>query len=260
MEKYIEFQLIIDTMRSSGYDYKDGVRQKQDIIEKRKRGETFTFEEHIKAIVFSMLSNSRPWKQIDNKIQIISNIFHDFNAEYLKSVNPQNLISGIEDLKCGNRSIEKQMSYLKFNIETLEKIISKYGNLDVYYNSVSRIELVKSLSQGKYKLKQMGIALVSEYLKEIGFNIVKPDVHVRRILNRWGYVKQNIKRAINLKEAEDIYIVCDKIAEEYGMYSPMVDSILWQYCAKNYFQQCTENPDCSKCLVEKCSKKVLSVT
>ena len=49
--------------------------------------------------------------------------------------------------------------------------------------------MVKELSifYSKNKLKCMGVPLVCEYLKGVGIGVVKPDVHLRRIIGRLGY-------------------------------------------------------------------------
>ena len=95
----------------------------------------------------------------------------------------------------------------------------------------------------------MGVPLVSEYLKGVGMDVIKPDVHVCRILTRLGYSKSN---KITDDEAFDI---CCAIAKEYSISNVEVDSILWQYCAKNYFEVCCDKPKCSKCKVSNCKSR-----
>lgn len=230
------------------YDYKSVCKSTLSKVLERKQEKTFTFEEHLSALIFSQLSNQRPWKPIADNHDNLMKIFRNFDANYLKSVDSNDLISSITELKCGNRQIRKQMNCLKDNIITLEKIVSDYGSLDNYYNFTDTYTILTSLSSGKYKIKLMGLALVSEYLKGMGVDIVKPDVHVCRILGRLGYTKNNPGKA---KEA---MAVCHDIAKEYGMFDVEVDSILWQFCANGYFQQCTNKPNCKNCLVKHCKK------
>ena len=138
------------------------------------------------------------------------------------------------------------MDSLKHNIEVLEQIEKTYGSVDNFYNQNPKYTVLKELSQGKYKLKQMGAPLTAEYLKNVGVDMIKPDVHVRRILARLGYSK---KKPASIKECFDI---CQGIAKEYDTYEIVVDSILWQYCADKYFEKCTEKPNCFTCKVEDC--------
>ena len=59
----------------------------------------------------------------------------------------------------------------------------------------------------------MGVALVCEYLKGVGVDIIKPDVHVRRIIGRLGYSKHN---PATVRETMD---VCKAIAENDHCFS-----------------------------------------
>lgn len=244
---YIEFGQILETMNANNYDYgKDIVLGP---LKERKNGKIYSISEHVEKIVFALLSNQRPWKPIADNRKNINDLFHDFDVNYIKSNDYQLFVNELLNLHCGNRQIRKQMQTLKENVETLEKIAVDYGGVDNYYNKTDIRELLKSLSSGKYKLKQMGVPLVSEYLKNVGMDIVKPDVHVCRILTRLGYSKSN---KVSYGEALDI---CSEIAKEYNLTNVEVDTILWQYCANNYFEICSDNPKCNKCLVKNCKSR-----
>lgn len=244
---YEEFGEIVETMKSNNYDYnKDST---VNTLNDRKNGKNYSLSDHICSMVFALLSNQRPWKPIADNREDINNIFHDFNIDYIKTTNFRVFIDKLLVLHCGNRQIRKQMQSLKDNIKTLERITKDYGSVDNYYNSTNIKELLKSLSSGTYKLKQMGVPLVSEYLKGVGIDVIKPDVHVCRILTRLGYSKSN-----KITEDEAFDICCD-IAKEYNMSNVEVDSILWQYCAKNYFEVCCDKPKCSKCQVRNCKSR-----
>ena len=243
---YEKFGKIIETMNAKDYDFKKGYQSTYSNVMNRINGKGFTFKEHLSTLIFAQLSNQRPWKHIEDNRDKLNKIFHDFDINYLKNADPKQLTSEIISLKCGNRQIRKQMENLKVNIETLERIQKDFESIDEYYSSASPYEIINSLSGGKYKIKQMGMPLVSEYLKGVGVDVIKPDVHVCRILGRLGYTKHNPATI------EEAYTACENIAKEYGMLNIEVDSILWQFCANGYFEQCTSKPNCSKCLVKDC--------
>ncbi len=249
MHKFKEIEEIIKTMEYYNYKYINDSDSTRDKLLRRQKGEEFSLQDHLGALVFAELSNQRPWEQIENNKQKIIEIFHYFDVDYLKKVNPEELIKAIKDIHCGNRQINKQMLTLKDNILTLERIEKENGSIDKYYNSIAKYELIKSLSCGKYKLKQMGMPLVSEYLKSMGVDIIKPDVHVCRILGRLGYTEHNPAKI------EEAYNISEQIAKEFGKTNIEIDSILWQYGAKGYFEQCGENPKCKTCFVTDCFYK-----
>ena len=249
--KYPEFQQIIDTMEANGYGYKKEVAE----IERRRIGIeegtlSIPLSEHVKAMIFSLLSDQRVWSDIELHKNELDVIFENYDIEKLKNKAPEVLVKEITDIKCGNRKIRKQMNDLKHNIEQLERIERDHGSIDKYYRSPNKVEIVKSLSEGTYKLKWMQVALVCEYLKGVGVNTIKPDSLLKRLLARLGYV-QNKEEASPWEAIE----ICQKIADEYGMSMPMVDTILWQYCAKDKFEVCTDKPKCAQCGVYNCPSR-----
>lgn len=246
---YEEFGDIIKTMIFNSYDYTENITTTLNALNARKNGKNFFLSDHICSMVFALLSNQRPWKHIEANRAYINNLFKNFDTNYIKETDYQYFVDGLLAKHCGNRQIRKQMQSLKDNIETLERIEKDYDSVDNYYNKTDIKDLLESLSGGTYKLKQMGVPLVSEYLKGVGMDVIKPDVHVCRILTRLGYSKSN-----KITDDEAFDICCD-IAKEYNISNVEVDSILWQYCAKNYFEVCCDKPKCSKCKVSNCKSR-----
>lgn len=237
MSGYIEFKEIVDTMEAQNYDWRKEIRDIERVQEKRKNKVDFSLTEHVKAMVYSMLSNNRPWDGIAKNSEKIDAIFQNFNIDYLLTASPEELEQKLKEIKCGNRQIKNQMLNLSGNIKTLQRIASDFGTIDNYYNSTDVNTLIKSLSDSrkKYKLKWMGVALVCEYLKGVGIDIIKPDQHVCRIIGRLGYSKHN---PATVQEALD---VCKTIADEYDLSQAAVDTVFWQYCAKDKLPLKTQN-------------------
>ena len=259
MANYPEFQKLIDTMKNAGYDEFE-IDYKTKLLgnlKKREAGGTFTLQEHIRAMVYSMLSAQQDWSLIASKQKEIDKLFQNFDPMYVKNEKADVFIEGIKNLRCGNQQIKSQMKALSYNIDMLETIDKLPGGLDNYYNSKmvdaqSRLELLTELGRGKYKLQMMDIPLVAEYLKSVGVNLVKPDRHLCRILCRLGYV--NFDPDSNDTTAKQIAVLqkCREIAIDYNVYDPYVDAVLWHYCAKNGFNECRKNQECKRCLVTNC--------
>ena len=253
MSGYIEFKEIVDTMEAQNYDWRKEIRDIERVQEKRKNKVDFSLTEHVKAMVYSMLSNNRPWDGIAKNSEKIDAIFQNFNIDYLLTASPEELEQKLKEIKCGNRQIKNQMLNLSGNIKTLHRISSDFGTIDNYYNTTATDTLIKSLSVSgqKYKLKYMGVPLVCEYLKGVGIDIIKPDQHVCRIIGRLGYSKHN---PATIQEALD---VCKAIADEYNLPQVVVDTVFWQYCAKDKFEICSDTPKCKYCGVQNCPNKIL---
>ena len=245
---YSAFGELVQTMDRAGYDYK-----KEMAGFKKIDPAQLTLQDHVRAMIYAQLSNNRPWQRIQENIDNgkIPAIFCNFDIAQLKSADPALLVQGLQAIRCGNRQIRKQMNALKDNIAVLERIDRDHGSIHNYYSTKKAQDLVKELSlfYSKNKLKCMGVPLVCEYLKGVGIGVVKPDVHLRRIIGRLGYSRNK-----PADEWETIAI-CDKIAAEYHRPHYEVDSILWQYCADGKFAVCGATPNCKKCGVSNCPNR-----
>ena len=253
MTKYNEFKEIIRTMEAHNYDWHQEIQKIEQAQEKRKGMTEFSLAAHVKAMVYAMLSNNRPWKKIEENSEKVDAVFHGFDVDYLLTASPEELEQKLKEIKCGNRQIKNQMLNLSGNIKILQRIAYDFGTIDNYYNSTATDTLIKSLSVSgqKYKLKYMGTPLVCEYLKGVGLDIIKPDVHVCRIVGRLGYSKHN---PATIQEALDVY---KAIADEYNLPQVAVDTVFWQYCAKDKFEICSDVPKCNHCGVQNCPNKIL---
>ncbi|PRR79289.1 hypothetical protein CLLI_09630 [Clostridium liquoris] len=109
-------------------------------IEQRKKGKEFTLSDHVKGLIYSSLSNQRPWKGIVVNMDKIENIFYDFDVYKIKAENPEKFINEIRQIKCGNRNISQQMKSLSSNIATMEEIEKDYGSqMFIYVGSLLEI-------------------------------------------------------------------------------------------------------------------------
>lgn len=121
-----------------------------------------------------------------------------------------------------------------------------------YVTSAPPEAIVRDLAAGPHKLYGIGPALAWEYLRNVGIDGVKPDIHVCRFLgaNRMGESEQE-----QAGVSEAVAIV-RKMSEQ--LHLPMVEiaSILWSYCASHYGEICTATPHCDACVVRKfCTRK-----
>lgn len=232
-------------------------------IERRSAGGTFTLADHLRAMVYSMLSAGIPWERaeqgidpITGKILPIDEIFGQFDAEFILRHSPEYLTGEIQKLHCGSLSTLQQMQALtERNIGKLQEFEANCGSVDAFYQTLIAQDrtlkaLVKALSdaQSKDKLVQMGEALTAEYLKNVGYSIAKPDRHICRILGA-DCLACSDKKTVPAFEAIDIVAA---IAAELQKSAAEVDYILWSYCAKGYGAVCTlQSPKCEICVAKK---------
>ena len=170
------------------------------------------------------------------------------------------LVDKVKEQTLGTQYIKNQMvALIGTNIGKMLSLEKEYGSIDNFYQKFIDTDptlkaLVKVLSaEGKpHKYAQMGEALTAEYLKNVGYDIAKPDRHIRRILG------SNILGCSD-NEIAPIYEAFDLVAEIARATEKRiaeVDYILWSYCANGYGEICTVNkPKCDICVVEHCKNK-----
>lgn len=214
-----------------------------EAAKRRENNSEFTFQEHVKALIFSMLSNRRPWVQIVDKIDKINEIFYYFDPVELENCEPTKLLDQILEIKCGNISIKKQIDSLPHNIQQLKKIEKDFGSLDNFVIHMPTEEIAKLLSDDKsqYKIKQMGFPLAMEYLKSVGISGMKPDRHIIRIC---GPERLNIIHSNNPKDQLSEF---RNFAKAANISTSYLDNLFWIFGAKGYGEICSARPKCEKC-------------
>lgn len=234
-------------------------------IEKREKGEEpFTINDHILGMVYSMLSSNASWERIGKsidpltgRIKLIDDIFGDYDSDELLHRIPEDLRDRIKEVKCASQSTRKQMEGLHSNIQKLKSLEEENSSLDAYYQSLISEDtdaskyktLILTLSRPKSanKMIQMGEALTAEYLRNIRYDMSKPDRHICRILGSEIF-------GCSEKETVSAFEACaivHEIAEKLNWHSAKVDYVLWAYSAKGYGAVCRKRkPDCDGCDVK----------
>lgn len=237
-------ELIKKSMNLIGYDYNKMIREVSNIVDLRKNGKIFSFENHLEALLLSQLSNHR-WgsETIKKNREKLREIFKDYDRDYLKVIDPEILAKKIIAINCGNASIYRQMKSLSYNISTLEIIEKDYGSLDNFVSSDIPNTLANILYEGKYKLKQVGKALALDYFKKIGIDTCKADSQISRLFGNTRLCLTDKNKATAL---ETISII-KKISDETSISESVINSILWQFCLPRCANICTESPNCPYC-------------
>ena len=220
-----------------------------DNMKAADNGIVHTITDHITCMILAMLTANRVYEQIKQHLAELEVVFMHYDADKLMEADPEQLIQSVKNIRCGNMRIKYQMHVLKHNISYLQHIQHEYGSIDIYYHSMNKYDLVKTLSKN---LKEMGAPLISEYLPGVGIDLPKPDKHIRRILgsDRLGFSQRKIA---SIKESYDIIHSFAAATSEHERY---IDVLLWAYCAEGEKNICSANPQCEKCVIsEYCNYK-----
>jgi len=141
----------------------------------RKSGNSvkYTFEEHIEAVIYSLLSNQRKWKTIEDNKENINKIFFNYNIEKIKN------IENFEILK----EYEKYEKFLE-KIKLIEKLGIKKDieNFDIFKMKIEGIN-ISNTDKMLDNIKEIeNIIEIKKYKKIIKINkeinkIIKEDTN-----------------------------------------------------------------------------------
>lgn len=246
---YEQFGMIKDAMTKSNYDL--GL---QDLLypmkQRYEEGKVFTKRDHCEALILSVLSANRPWIGIQNRLKELNKVFNNYDPDFLRTADPNLLTQEVCSIECGNRRIRKQMEEIAYNISILDTIEKVMGDVDapmrLAKDNIKQVLYVYSDKSSKLKFKGVAIALACQYMKNLGVDLVKPDVHIRRIIQRFGWIPW-------LPDEMESIDICKKVADQYGITQTEVGTVLWQFCATGYIEMCGANPLCDMCpAYEKC--------
>ena len=210
------------------------------------RGRKFSFEEHLKALIYALLTNQRKTSDVEPKLVDIDRLFFNYDEAKILTYPGEYFEKGIRQLRCGNISIKSQMANLNANIFMFIKIEEDYGSLDDYVVSKAPDVIVKELSSGIYKLKGIGPALAWEYLRNVGIDGAKPDTHLKRFM---GSKRMGVSDNIEASD-EEVLDEVKRLSAITGLSRFDIDYAIWVYCADGKGQICTSSPSCDKCVVK----------
>ena len=180
---------------------------------------------------------------IEARWPAISNAFSDFDFHKVAEYDEKK----VQELMENNRIIrhEGKIKATIFNAKKMVEIIGQYDSFKNYLNSFPSVDSSIEKLQGYYSgFKSIGEKNVFEFLKEIGFSTIKPDLQVRKVFLRLGLIGE--KASI-----EDIIEIGKVMAEKVKERPCAVDWLLWRFGS----EVCkTKNPLCDKCSFdESCS-------
>jgi len=217
--------------------------RKNDFKKNKEKGDNFFFEKLAVTIFVSGFKS----KIFDEKWPYIKKAFNNFDVTKIskydeekinKILNTPNIIKN-----------ERKIRALANNAKKFIEIKQKYGSFTNYIESFkNRLELADSLIKN---FKFIGPTNVWDYLKSIGIDAVKPDIHVRRILHRIGLINSDKTSPETIKQ---VFQIVQKISKATGEKLSIIDAVIWFYGAERPEIKkpiCGKTPQCNECPLTK---------
>lgn len=222
-------------------------REKITFNKVRGKGDDYLFEK----LALTIFSGGFKAQIVDAKWPFIKKAFDDFDIQKVAGYSQEKVAQLLN-----NPNIIRHSRKVKAIVTNARKIIAfqeKHGSFANYLESIENPLVL--VQDPKKKLDFLGRETVWDFLKEIGYEAIKPDVHVRRILFRLGLISSEKSSP---RMTEEVFEVAREISKATNKRLGVIDGLLWFYGA-NKPQEirkaiCGKRPLCSECYLTKYCK------
>lgn len=224
-----------------------------DAVSDRHSGRRWTDTEFFEALLLSILSNSTDWSKIEKVRPNLPQWFNGYDLQWYASRSPQdlcNLVDLFKAKKSGSLTLRKSLLNLQCAIGKLLDHARLDGSIEKYIQSLDSadrpdlIALKLSDDKGQDKLPGLGVALAAEFLKNVGFDVGKPDRHVNRAMAHFRLARfktwdKTIKNEdykppqATRDEASEVMLAIRQLADCVNERAAFVDNAIWLLCAKS---------------------------
>ena len=222
-------------------------------VEARASGREWSDDETFKGLLLAVLSNNTDWSKIERIQADLAQLFSGFDlksyAELRDGEIGDRFLPWFLERRAGSVTLERDLVNLIATARLLTEHSRVHGAADSYFTSLVRRfdgdpkQAALCLgSPGKFKLPAFGVALAAEALKNLGFDIAKPDRHVKRAVASFGLVPvakwpgRAGRTAPSFSSRTSQLAVMEAvqdIAEAAGKPIVMVDNAIWLLCARS---------------------------
>lgn len=213
-------------------------------VKKRMSGATWSDEEVFEASLMSLLSSSINWSKIEKIRSELQDLFSGFSLEAYAALQDakieNDLIPWFKNRKAGAPWLKKNLLLLKNTALKLLKHSRNYGSAEHYFTSLAHKcdddpkQMALQIGRGgNYKLEGFGVALAAEMLKNLGFDVAKPDRHILRAVESFGLVDFWTSDRQSESELFQTMTVVEDIASAADKYISFVDNAIWLLCAES---------------------------
>ena len=222
-------------------------------VKDRSRGRVWSDDQVFEAILLAVLSSNTVWSKVERVQADLSELFDNFSLEAYASHSDTEIdnrfVPWFKGRKAGSVSLRGGLVNLAHAARILLRYSKCHGAADGYFTSLMhqcaddpKQAAMRLGGQGEYKLPSLGVALAAEALKNLGFDVAKPDRHMMRAMGSFGLVRFN--RWIHApggrgspaspsgKELLEVITVAEQVAEAAETSVVFVDNAIWLLCAK----------------------------
>lgn len=221
-------------------------------IEARKLGRRWSDADVFEGMLLAILSNSTDWSKVEAIRPQLKPLFSNFDlAAYARMSDTEiekKFIPWFLEQGAGSMQLRGSLKQLVLAAHKMRSHSAQYGSAEQFLDWLFKRghsdskRLAQALGgSGEYKLPGFGIPLAAEFLKNIGYDVAKPDRHVNRAVvcfglaefPRWQLRGGYETPALN---PDELFVVMEKVeifSRDVGQIVTFVDNSIWLLCAQS---------------------------
>jgi 3-methyladenine DNA glycosylase Tag len=193
------WQRIKDRLDAELQDWEQRIRDMQQVtaVELRTGGHKFSNNEVFRALVWSVLSNTTNWAVVEKVLVELQDVFSNFDLQRFSTheqADIDRLYDWFFERHAASIVLRRGLLGLRDAARQLNGTVQRIGSLDQYFEGVvsGSMDVPSAAAvlgcDSRFKLPGLGIPLAAEFLKNIGYDVSKPDRHINRAVGSFGWV------------------------------------------------------------------------
>ena len=217
-----------------------------DAVRDRGEGRTWSDDEVFEALLLAVLSANTDWSKIEALQAELADLFSGFSlawyAERSDSEIRDRFLPWFKDRKAGSMTLARNLASLVGAAHRLLAYSRIHGTAEGYFTSLlkrcdgdPKQAALRLGCPGADKLPAFGVALAAEALKNLGFDVAKPDRHIMRAMGVFGRVRFSRWPPVSpsREELRATMATVQEMAEAVEERVVLVDNAIWLLCAKS---------------------------
>jgi hypothetical protein len=220
-------------------------------LDDRIKGKQWTDCEVFESLVKSVLSNSTDWSKIEKIEDQLADQFCGFDVHHFAKAANRETVSQVEWFKskrAGSMTLRKDLARLGDCAGMLCQRSQEFGSLEKHlqhlkgrHHSPEAMAVSIGDPRSADKLPGIGIPLAAEFLKNVGFDMCKPDRHINRAMgsfalvrfHTWAQAGDFSAPTASFEELLEVMRQMKSLAMLIGISTIEADNTIWLLCAKS---------------------------
>lgn len=221
-------------------------------IKERDDGKRWSDDQIQEALVRAILSSNTDWDKIERVLSELDSLFQGYSLKFYAQLSEVDIdkefVPWFKARKAASPTLARNLKYLIETSKQLNAWSRTYGSAEDYFVSLYErarkdpkvVALDIGLPGSRYKLPGFGVAIAAEALRNMGFNLAKPDRHILRATGSFGLIRfskwpdrsRNNPPVVNKNELLMVMSRLEEFSAAAQQHTCYVDNAVWLICAK----------------------------